>query len=52
MFEPHESMAECLELLTDLGDVQTAVIILFALGESRNLLPLDDTIYVISLLKF
>lgn len=39
-------LADCLTLLADVDDLQSAVCILIALGERRNDLPLDETIHV------
>lgn len=39
-------LADCLNLLADIDDIQTAVCILIALGERRNDLPIDESIHV------
>ncbi|XP_055695511.1 GATOR complex protein WDR24 [Lutzomyia longipalpis] len=45
LWEPHDVLADCLILQADIGDVQTAVSILIALGEKRNELPIDKIIH-------
>lgn len=45
-WEPHEVLAEGLMLQTEVGDIQTAVCILIALGEQRNDLPMDEFLHV------
>ncbi|XP_017846940.1 GATOR complex protein WDR24 isoform X2 [Drosophila busckii] len=44
MWEPHQFVADALMLQNDVGDVQTALTVLIALGDARNLLPLEDRI--------
>lgn len=39
-------LADCLNLLADIDDLQTAVCILIALGERRNDLPIDESVHV------
>lgn len=39
-------LADCLTLLADIDDLQTAVCILIALGERRNDLPIDESVHV------
>lgn len=41
-------LADCLNLLADVDDLQTAVCILIALGERRNDLPIDESVHVSS----
>lgn len=49
-WEPHEVMADGLVLQIEVGDIQTPVCILIALGERRNDLPITDIVYVSFLL--
>ncbi|XP_055380424.1 GATOR complex protein WDR24 [Condylostylus longicornis] len=42
MWEPHQVMTECLLLQTEVGDVQTSLCILIAMGESRNYLSIEE----------
>ncbi|GAB0092870.1 GATOR complex protein WDR24 [Sergentomyia squamirostris] len=44
-WEPHDVIADCLMLQADIGDVQTSVSILIALGEKRNDLPIDKSVH-------
>lgn len=45
-WEPHSVLTEGLILQTDVGDVQTPVCILIAMGDRRNELAIDELIYV------
>lgn len=42
-------LAECLNLLADIDDLQTAVCILIALGERRSDLPINESVHVCSI---
>ncbi|XP_052853922.1 GATOR complex protein WDR24 isoform X2 [Drosophila gunungcola] len=44
MWEPHKFVSDALMLMNDVGDVQTALTVLIALGEARKLLPIEDTL--------
>lgn len=44
-WEPHQVLADCLTLQTEVGDVQTSVTILIVLGDKRNDLPINDYVY-------
>lgn len=48
-WEPHQVLADCLALQTEIGDVQTSISILIVLGDRKNELPIDDVTYVSSL---
>lgn len=39
-------LADCLTLLADIDDLQTAVCILIVLGERRSDLPIDEYVHV------
>lgn len=39
-------LAECLNLLADIDDLQSAVCILIVLGDRRNDIPIDESIHV------
>lgn len=51
MWEPHKFVSDALMLMNDVGDVQTALTVLIALGEARKLLPIDDALVVSSKTK-
>lgn len=44
-------LAECLNLLADIDDLQSAVCILIVLGDRRNDIPIDESIHVSEKLK-
>ncbi|XP_068157642.1 GATOR2 complex protein WDR24 [Drosophila tropicalis] len=44
MWEPHKFVADALMLQNDVGDVQTALTVIIALGEARKLLPLEEAL--------
>lgn len=39
-------LADCLTLLADIDDLQTAVCILIVLGDRRNDIPIDESVHV------
>ncbi|XP_053659175.1 GATOR complex protein WDR24 [Anopheles marshallii] len=43
IWEPHQVLADCLTLQTEIGDVQTSSCILVALGERRHSLQIDES---------
>ncbi|XP_035919644.1 GATOR complex protein WDR24 [Anopheles stephensi] len=43
MWEPHQVLADCLTLQTEIGDVQTSSCILMALGDRRHSLQIDES---------
>lgn len=45
-------LADCLNLLADIDDLQTAACILIALGERRNDLPINESVHVCALYIF
>lgn len=45
-WEPHDVLAEGLNLQAEMGDVQTSVCILTVLGERRNEIPIEKIIQV------
>ncbi|XP_055321003.1 GATOR complex protein WDR24 isoform X1 [Sitodiplosis mosellana] len=45
-------LADCLNLLVDIDDLQTAVYILIALGERRNDLPIDESVHEYWLISY
>lgn len=47
MWESHQFIADCLMLQSDLGDIQTALSVLIAIGDARKLLLIDDALIVI-----
>ncbi|XP_058130131.1 GATOR complex protein WDR24 [Anopheles ziemanni] len=44
IWEPHQVLADCLTLQTEVGDVQTSSCILMALGERRHSLQIDECV--------
>ncbi|KAL9893205.1 GATOR complex protein WDR24 [Glossina fuscipes] len=44
MWEPHQFIADALKLQNDVGDVQTALAVLIAMGESRKYLPIEESL--------
>uniref|UniRef100_A0A182SMJ3 WD repeat-containing protein 24 n=1 Tax=Anopheles maculatus TaxID=74869 RepID=A0A182SMJ3_9DIPT len=44
IWEPHQVLADCLTLQTEIGDVQTSSCILMALGERRHSLQIDESL--------
>lgn len=44
IWEPHQFVAESIMLQGDVGDVQTSVSILIAMGEARKLLQIEDSL--------
>ncbi|XP_058059631.1 GATOR complex protein WDR24 [Anopheles bellator] len=44
IWQPHQVLADCLSLQTEVGDVQTSSCILMALGERRHSLQIDETV--------
>jgi len=48
MWEPHKFVSDALMLMNDVGDVQTALTVLIALGEARKLLPIEDALVVVN----
>ncbi|CAD6994446.1 unnamed protein product [Ceratitis capitata] len=44
IWEPHQFVAESIMLQGDVGDVQTTISILIAMGETRKLLQIDDAL--------
>lgn len=51
-WESGKVLADCLSLLVDVDDLQSAVCILIVLGDRRNDLPLDEGIHVRSSLNW
>lgn len=51
-WQPHDVLADGLQLQTDIGDVQTAVCILIAMGERRLQLPIDELTHEAWLLSY
>lgn len=51
IWEPHQFVAESIMLQGDVGDVQTSVSILIAMGEARKLLQIEDSLVVSMPLK-
>ncbi|XP_031630571.1 GATOR complex protein WDR24 isoform X2 [Contarinia nasturtii] len=45
-------LADCLNLLVDIDDLQSAVYILIALGEKRNDIPIDESVHEYWLLSY
>uniref|UniRef100_A0A8D8G678 GATOR2 complex protein WDR24 n=1 Tax=Culex pipiens TaxID=7175 RepID=A0A8D8G678_CULPI len=52
LWQPHQVLADCLCLQTEIGDVQTSSCILLALGERRHSLQIDQTVYENWLLSY
>ncbi|KXJ67822.1 GATOR2 complex protein WDR24 [Aedes albopictus] len=52
LWEPHQVLADCLTLQTEIGDVQTATCILIALGDRRHSLQIDESIHENWLLSY
>ncbi|XP_037945419.1 GATOR complex protein WDR24 [Teleopsis dalmanni] len=44
MWEPHQFIADSLMLQNDVGDVQTALSILVAMGDARKLIPIEESL--------
>lgn len=44
-------LADCLHLLSDIDDIQSAVCILIALGDRRKDIPIDDYVHVMKRIK-
>lgn len=46
IWEPHQFVAESIMLQGDVGDVQTSISIMIAMGEARKFLQIDDALVV------
>uniref|UniRef100_A0A1I8MUE5 GATOR2 complex protein WDR24 n=1 Tax=Musca domestica TaxID=7370 RepID=A0A1I8MUE5_MUSDO len=44
LWEPHQFITDALLLQNDVGDVQTALSVLIAMGENRKYLPINETL--------
>ncbi|XP_055857530.1 GATOR complex protein WDR24 isoform X1 [Episyrphus balteatus] len=44
MWEPHQFIADSLKLQSDVGDVQTALCVVIAMGDARKFLPIEETL--------